>query len=113
MNSKSKGARFERTIANYFKDYGYDTRRTAQYCGKSGDAADVVGLPNIHIECKHYKDIGWRYEWLEQAKRDCKADNIPIVVHKTNGKPTLVTMDIDDFMKIYNESSYADGGTNE
>lgn len=51
--SRDKGARFERSLASRFREYGYDARRTARYCGKSGDAADVQGLPGIHVEAKH------------------------------------------------------------
>ena len=50
INSKQKGARFEREIAKIFREYGYGSaRRTAQYCGNTGDASDVVGLPGIHV----------------------------------------------------------------
>lgn len=52
MNSKAKGARFERLLASKLRDYGYDARRGQQYCGANGDA-DVIGLPGIHIEAKH------------------------------------------------------------
>lgn len=53
VNSKQKGARFERQLAGLFRDQGYNARRTAQYCGNTGDASDVIGLPGIHIEAKH------------------------------------------------------------
>ena len=56
-NSKDKGKRFERDIANYLKEHGFDARRSAQYCGNTGDAADVVGLPGFHIECKHQEKM--------------------------------------------------------
>ena len=53
INSKQKGARFERQLASMFRAYGYaDARRTAQYCGNTGDASDVVGLAGIHVEAK-------------------------------------------------------------
>ena len=53
INSKQKGARFERLLASKFRDYGYtNSRRTAQYCGNTGDASDVIGLPGIHCEAK-------------------------------------------------------------
>ena len=51
VNSKQKGARFERQLAGHIRDYGYKARRGQQYCGANGDA-DVVGLPGIHIEAK-------------------------------------------------------------
>ena len=69
INSKQKGARFERQLAGLFRDYGYtDSRRTAQYCGNTGDASDVVGLPGIHIEAKHQEKM-YLYDWMEQAER--------------------------------------------
>lgn len=104
INSKQKGARFERELAGRFRDYGYDeSRRTAQYCGNTGDASDVVGLPGIHIEAKHQEQMRL-YDWMEQAKRDSKGSgNIPVVFHKKNRAEILVTMRFDDFMNIYRE----------
>ena len=67
INSKDKGARFERQLAGLFRDYGYSgARRTAQYCGNTGDASDVVGLPGIHVEAKHQEKM-YLYDWMEQA----------------------------------------------
>ena len=40
---------------------------------------------------------------MEQAVRDTKDDKIPTVFHRKNRKDWLVTMKLDDFMKIYNE----------
>ena len=103
INSKQKGARFERHLASLFRDYGYDARRTAQYCGNTGDASDVVGLPGIHIEAKHQETMQL-YKWMDQAKRDAKnTGNLPVVFHKKNNADILVTMGFDDFMEIYKE----------
>ena len=104
INSKQKGARFERQLASLFREFGYtDSRRTAQYCGNTGDASDVVGLPGIHVEAKHQERMQL-YEWMEQAKRDSKGTgNIPAVFHKKNNHEILVTLHFDDFMSIYLE----------
>ena len=105
VNSKQKGARFERLLASKFREYGYEARRTAQYCGKTGDASDVVGLPFLHIEAKHQERMQL-YDWIEQAKRDAIAGNegrLPAVFHKKNNAEILVTMTFDDFMEIYKE----------
>lgn len=106
INSKQKGARFERLLASKFRDYGYsDARRTAQYCGNTGDASDVVGLPLLHIEAKHQETMQL-YKWMEQAKRDAtagKEGKLPVVFHKKNNADILVTMTFDDFMQIYKE----------
>lgn len=101
INSKQKGARFERELASKLREHGYDTRRTAQYCGNTGDAADVVGLPYIHIEAKHQERMQL-YEWMAQAKRDAKG-GLPAVFHKKNYAPILVTMEFDDWMTLYRE----------
>jgi Holliday junction resolvase len=103
INSKQKGARFERTLAAMFKQYGYtDAHRTAQYCGNTGAAADVVGLPGIHIEAKHQEQMRL-YDWMAQAKRDAVEGNLPAVFHKKNNAAILVTMELPDFMKLYQE----------
>lgn len=103
INSKQKGARFERSLASMFRDHGYDCRRSAQYCGQTGDAPDVVGLPFIHVEAKHQERMNL-YEWMEQAKRDSRGTgNLPAVFHKKNGEEVLVTMRFDDWMSLYRE----------
>lgn len=103
VNSKQKGARFERLLASKFREYGYDARRTAQYCGNTGDASDVVGLNGLHIEAKHQETMRL-YDWMAQAKRDAEAGGegrLPAVFHKKNNAPILVTMELDDFMNLY------------
>lgn len=107
INSKAKGAEFERKLARIFRDqYGYqDCRRTAQYCGNTGDASDVVGLPGIHIEAKHQETMRL-YEWMAQAVRDAK-HGLPVVFHKKNHAGILVTMRLEDWMQLYSE--YAAG----
>ena len=106
VNSKQKGARFERLLASKFRDYGYsESRRTAQYCGNTGDASDVVGLPGLHVEAKHQETMRL-YDWIDQAKRDAAAGSegrLPAVFHKKNNAEILVTMTLDDFMTIYSE----------
>lgn len=103
VNSKQKGARFERLLASRFREYGYEARRTAQYCGNTGDASDVVGLPGLHIEAKHQERMNL-YEWVSQAKRDSDGTGrLPAVFHKKNNAEILVTMTLDDFMNLYRE----------
>lgn len=102
---RDKGARFERLLASRFREYGYDASRTAQHCGKTGQAADVTGPPGIHIEAKHQEKMQL-YEWMAQAKRDAAAageNRLPVVCHKKNNAEILVTMGFDDWMNLYNE----------
>lgn len=102
INSKQKGARFERSLANILKnDYGYECRRGQQYCGANGDA-DVVGLKGIHIEAKHQERMQL-YDWMAQAKSDAREGELPVVFHKKNNAEILVTMPLDCFMQLYKD----------
>lgn len=99
VNSRNKGARGERELASKLKEYGYDCRRGQQFCGANGDA-DVVGLPSIHIECKRVEKLNL-YDAMAQSKHDAKPDEIPAVFHRKDRCEWLVTLTLEDFMKIY------------
>ncbi len=101
VNSRRKGAEFERTLAKMLRSYGYECRRGQQFSGANGDA-DVVGLPGIHIEAKAVERLNL-YDAMAQAKRDAREGELPAVFHKKNRCKVLVTMEIDDFMEIYRE----------
>ena len=103
MNSKQKGARGERELSKSLKEYGFDTRRGQQYCGANGDA-DVVGLPGIHIECKRVEKLNI-YDAISQAKSDVKGTDKPTVFHRKNNCNWLVTMELKDWIELYNGNS--------
>ncbi len=101
MNSNLKGKTFERWVANYLKEHGYDARRGQQYHG-GADSPDVVGLDGFHIECKNTQQ--WSdYKFMEQAVNDSAEGEIPIVIAKKNQKKPLVIIRLDDFMKLIKE----------
>ena len=101
MNSKRKGSAGERELAHVLSEYGYECRRTQQYCGNTGDASDVVGLDYIHIECKRVENLNIN-KAMAQARRDAK-NGFPAVFHRRNRDTWKVTMDLEDWMEIYNE----------
>ena len=105
MNSREKGKRGEREVANILKEHGWDAHRGVQYKG-GPDSPDVVGLPHVHIEVKRCErtDIP---KWYEQSFRDAGEGEIPIVVHKKNREPWMVTMTFEDWMKMFAASDYA------
>ena len=103
-NSRAKGARGERELANLLKSYGYKTRRGQQFSGLEGE--DVVGLPGVHIECKRVERLNI-YDAISQASRDSKKNQIPVVFHRKNNCKWLVTMEFDEFMKMENTRSAA------
>lgn len=97
--SREKGKRGERELVNKLKEYGYKCRRGQQYSGVNGDA-DVVGLPGIHIECKRVEKLNL-YDAIVQSVSDAKDGEVPTVFHRKNNHGWLVTLKIEDFMKIY------------
>lgn len=99
INSRAKGCVGEREIANILKGYGYDTRRGQQFSGKNGDA-DVVGLPHIHLEIKRVERLVIEKAMI-QSRSDAREGEIPVVMHRKNRQPWLVTMDLEDWMKLY------------
>lgn len=102
INSRNKGAEGERKLANLLKSYGYDARRGQQYSGANGDA-DVVGLPGVHIECKRVERLNID-KAMEQSIGDARDNELPVVMHRKNRKKWLVTMKLDDWIKLYEKS---------
>ena len=107
MNSNRKGKEGERELANLLRDrYGHKCRRGQQFCGSNGDA-DVVGLPGIHIECKRVEKLNI-YEAVEQSINDAKEGEMPTVMHRKNHKDWLVTMTMEDWVKLYERRLHKD-----
>lgn len=111
INSKKKGAKGELELSNILKEFGFNTRRAQQFCGNTGEACDVIGLPNIHIECKRVENLNVD-KAMEQAINDCSEYNaknadrkeeerLPAVFHRKNNKGWLVTLCLENFIKIY------------
>lgn len=100
INSKKKGAKGERELASKLREHGYSCRRGQQYNGLEGE--DVVGLDYIHCEVKRVEALNLD-EAMEQAKRDSKDNQMPAVFHRKNNKKWKVTMELDDWIKLYNE----------
>ena len=95
-NSRAKGCRGEREVAEHLRDYGYPARRGQQFAGGT-DSPDVVGgPPGWHIEVKRV-EAGNPYNWMEQAVRDA-GDARPVVIHRRSGKKWLAIMHLDDWL---------------
>lgn len=100
--SRQKGKRFEREVANLFKAHGFEAKRTAQFCGKTG-TADVDGVDGLHIECKAVERLNLN-KAMEQSMSDAREGEVPIVIHKMSRKPILVTMKWEDWIELYKGS---------
>ena len=102
MSSKSqrKGAVGERELAALLSAAGYECQRGGSL--SFGEIPDVLGLPGIHIECKRVEKLNVG-EAMEQAIRDSERmlDGLPALFHRRNRKPWLVTMRLQDWLKLY------------
>jgi len=95
---RDKGKLGEREVAHLLVQHGFEEgRRTAQYCGNTGDASDVVGLPGYHIEVKRCETTKI-HEWMAQATRDAKPNEVPIVCHRRSRENWLVTLPLEAFL---------------
>lgn len=113
INSKQKGKAGELELVKKLAQYGYETRRSVQYNGRTEEGeADLIGLPGIHIECKRVEKLNID-DALEQADRDNAGKRelsfyeriLPAVFHRKNRKKWKVTMYMEDFIELYREWS--------
>jgi Holliday junction resolvase len=102
INSREKGAKGERELARILRERGYDARRGQQFSGANGDP-DVVGLPGIHLEVKRVERLNI-YDAISQSIGDARDGEMPVVVHRKNARKWLVTMTLDDFLNLYENS---------
>jgi hypothetical protein len=99
MNSREKGKRGERQWRDELRANGYAARRGQQFSG-SPDSPDVIcdGLPWAHFEVKLVERLDL-YAAMDQARRD-SAGKAPLVAHRRNFWPWLVTMDAERFYRL-------------
>ena len=77
-----------------------------EFSGRNTDTVIAAGLHSIAgIRAKHQEAMRL-YEWMAQAVRDAR-NSLPAVFHRKNHADILVTMRLDDWMKLYSE--YAAG----
>lgn len=99
-SSQRKGADGERELAALLSAAGYECQRGGSL--SFGEIPDVLSLPGIHIEVKRVEKLNVG-EAMEQAIRDSDRmlDGMPALFHRRNRKPWLVTMRLEDWLKLY------------
>ena len=105
--SQRKGRAGELELAQLLQGYGYDVQpgQAVSY----GATPDLVGLSGVHIECKRNERLNVP-EAMAQAARDADRfrDRAPAVFHRRNRSGWLVTMQICDWMEMYQKSHKMD-----
>lgn len=99
INSRAKGAREERAVANWFIEQGFPASRGCQFQGGK-DSPDVKceALGRFHFEVKHVQALNI-HNAMEQSVRD-GVGKLPVVIHRKNGTGRLVTMRAEDWVVL-------------
>jgi hypothetical protein len=106
VNSRQKGKRVERLWRDQLREAGFlKSFRGQQYCGAAGNA-DVVcpELPWAHFEVKGVQNLNV-LNAMKQAINDA-GKKTPVVAHKKNGEPWLVTMLAADWLRLVKDSDW-------
>lgn len=101
LDSRAKGVRGELAFCKTLSDlYGINARRSQQYCGHTGDAADVITDLNAHLEVKCVERLNLA-QGFDQARKDsAKSGRTPVLAHKKNRGPWMITMALSDLGKF-------------
>lgn len=102
VNSRRKGAAGERMWRDVLREAGWtDAKRGQQRSGL--EQADVVDGPfHVHFEVK-VRERHLMWDAMEQAVRDAKSGQMPIVAAKMNRKPWLCVLRAEDLLRLLQE----------
>ena len=117
INSRQKGASFEREVAKALTAEGFPAKRGAQVSqGSWGiSAPDVIVpcLPDWHFECKRHGRARFDLDAaIAQARRDATpkgdaADRKHVaVIHRKDHSSPLVTLPFEDFCDLMRHSDF-------
>jgi Holliday junction resolvase len=102
-NGCKKGKAGERELAKALVEFGIvqSARRGQQHTGLEGQDV-VTNVTGLHIECKRVERLNLN-KAMDQAVRDAAGqpgDPVPVVCHRQNRKPWLVTVRLADLMEL-------------
>lgn len=105
MNSKRKGTGGEHELAAILRDAGINAYRNDQYLvggrGNPDVYAEISGKP-LHIEVKRVERLNVT-EAVHQAMRDAESGYLPVVAHRRNREPWLLTVPLLSFLDVLKE----------
>jgi Holliday junction resolvase len=104
INSRQKGCAGERAWRDELRAQGYTARRGQQFCG-GGDSPDVVCeelSSKFHFEVKRVEKLNLT-DAMAQAIADA-GTKAPVVAHRRNNAPWMVTMLAADWFKLLREA---------
>lgn len=97
VNSRTKGAVFEREVVQVIKEaLGEDVKRNLD---QWRDGGHDIALGPYLIECKRRASIAV-YEWLDQCTVACRSQKTPLVVARGDRREAIVIMRLSDFLPL-------------
>ena len=98
--SRRKGAAGEREAAAKLNEVlGTRFHRGRQYHG-GHESPDLAGdLPGLNIEVKRTECLSL-YKALRQAQQDADVSQVPVVMHRANGKPWVMIVEVDQLIRL-------------
>jgi hypothetical protein len=99
LRSRNKGKRGEREAASEIRRlFGVEACRGVQHCG-GPDAPDIrTAIERVHFEVKRAESFRL-HDALAQAIADA-GDRIPVVLHRSNGRPWVAILRLDDLPNL-------------
>lgn len=105
MNGKRKGSAGERELLHLLEAHGIAAHRNLQQFVGGADnpdiAAEVGGIP-LHVEVKRQERLRLSAA-VNQAVRDANARALPVVVHRSNRQPWLLTVRLEDVLQLWDD----------
>jgi len=94
---RRKGATGEREAAQRLNDLGLLCRRSAQYCGKSGQASDILcACLGVHLEVKRTEKFRLM-DTVRQCDRDARGAHWAIM-HRSNAAPWVIIQRVEHWV---------------
>jgi len=98
-NSRRKGARGEVEAAKAWTAAGLGAAKRGQQHEGSEGRDIIIELPGIHVEVKRTEALSL-YPAMEQAARDTQPGEVPILLHRRNGKRWLVVVELEELRRL-------------
>ena len=101
MNSSRKGFNAERELLGILHEHGIEAVRNIQkYCSgfENPDIAATFKGIKLHAEVKRQEKLSITNA-MSQAVHDANGKAFPLIIHRTNRQPWLVTFRLDDFFR--------------
>jgi Holliday junction resolvase len=98
--ARNKGVKGERELEKLIQDKGIEVDRNL------GGRLQVYGdmrIPGVAIECRRRERVSI-VSWSRDHEADIPDHLIPVVAYRTNGEPWRVSMTMEDFLEMYQQS---------